>query len=92
MPPYKAISAAALDRLALDDAGMGYIIQMLLRAHALRLRVTEVEVGCRSRVAGVSKVSGTLVGTVVVRLGEDPQGHRPPRSAAGEARRRLISA
>ncbi|HEY8089470.1 MAG TPA: glycosyltransferase family 2 protein [Polyangiaceae bacterium] len=64
MPPFKAVSADALDRLALDDAGMGYIIQMLLRAHALGLHVVEVEVGCRPRLAGVSKVSGTLVGTV----------------------------
>jgi glycosyltransferase involved in cell wall biosynthesis len=64
MPPFKAISADALDRLALDDAGMGYIIQMLLRAHALRLRVVEVEVACRPRRAGVSKVSGTVAGTL----------------------------
>jgi hypothetical protein len=42
---------------------MGYIIEMLLRAHALGMRVVEVEVACRARKAGVSKVSGTLRGT-----------------------------
>jgi glycosyltransferase involved in cell wall biosynthesis len=63
MPPYKAISLDALDRLALRDAGMGYIIEMLLRAHTLGMRVVEVEVACRARRAGVSKVSGTLRGT-----------------------------
>jgi hypothetical protein len=64
MPPFKAVSVEALDRLALDDAGMGYIIQMLLRAHALRLRVAEVDVACRARRAGASKISGTITGTV----------------------------
>jgi glycosyltransferase involved in cell wall biosynthesis len=64
MPPFKAISVEALDRLALRDAGMGYIIEMLLRAHALRLRVVEVDVTWRVRRAGHSKVSGTVRGTV----------------------------
>jgi hypothetical protein len=64
MPPFKAVSAAALDRLALDDRGHGYIIQMLLRAHTLGLRVREVPVRCRVRRSGASKVSGTLRGTV----------------------------
>jgi glycosyltransferase involved in cell wall biosynthesis len=64
LPPFKAISIHALDALELSDDGMGYIIQMLLRAHELRLRVREVEVACRVRRAGVSKVSGTVRGTV----------------------------
>jgi glycosyltransferase involved in cell wall biosynthesis len=63
MPPYKAVSVDALDRLALRDAGMGYIIEMLLRAHALGLRVVEIEVACRARRTGASKVSGTIRGT-----------------------------
>ena len=64
MPPYKAVSIEALDRLALTDQGMGYIIQMLLRAHSMCLRVVEVDVVHRPRRAGRSKVSGTVVGTV----------------------------
>jgi glycosyltransferase involved in cell wall biosynthesis len=63
LPPFKAVSVRALDRLALSDTGMGYIIQMLLRAHELRLRVLEVEVECRARRTGASKVSGTIRGT-----------------------------
>jgi hypothetical protein len=63
MPPFKAVSMTALDRLALDDPGMGYIIQMLLRSHSLGLRVVEREVACHPRRAGASKVSGTVVGT-----------------------------
>ncbi len=64
MPPFKAVSMGALERLALRDAGMGYIIEMLLRAHELGLRVVEVDVAWRARRAGDSKVSGTLAGTV----------------------------
>lgn len=63
MPPFKAITMTALDRLALDDAGMGYIIQMLLRAHTMGLRVLELDVAYHVRRAGSSKVSGTVVGT-----------------------------
>lgn len=63
MPPYKAVSVAALDRLALRDDGMGYIIEMLMRAHELGLRVVEVDVAWRARRAGDSKVSGTIAGT-----------------------------
>jgi glycosyltransferase involved in cell wall biosynthesis len=64
MPPFKAVTVRALDALALTDDGMGYVIQMLLRAHALGLRVVEVEVAHRPRTAGRSKVSGTVSGTV----------------------------
>jgi glycosyltransferase involved in cell wall biosynthesis len=64
MPPFKAITTRALDTLALTDDGMGYIIQMLLRAHALGLRVVEIDVAHRPRRAGRSKVSGTVSGTL----------------------------
>jgi glycosyltransferase involved in cell wall biosynthesis len=64
MPPFKAVSMEALDRLALTDRGMGYIVEMLLRAHALGLRVVQVDVAWRVRRAGQSKVSGTISGTV----------------------------
>jgi hypothetical protein len=63
MPPFKAIRRDALDALELRDAGMGYIIEMLLGAHRLRLRVVEVPVRCRARRAGQSKISGTVIGT-----------------------------
>ncbi len=64
MPPFKAIRRDALDLLGLTDDGMGYIIEMLLRAHAQQLRVVEIEVKCRARRMGTSKVSGTLAGTL----------------------------
>jgi glycosyltransferase involved in cell wall biosynthesis len=63
LPPFKAIRVDALERLALSDRGHGFTIELLLRAHALRLRVVERPVHCRPRAAGVSKVSGTLSGS-----------------------------
>ena len=64
MPPFKAIQRETLDALALTDTGMGYIIEMLLAAHSRGVRVAQVEVKCRARKAGESKISGTVIGTV----------------------------
>jgi glycosyltransferase involved in cell wall biosynthesis len=64
MPPFKAVTREAIDRLSPRDRGMGYIIEMLLRAHASGLRVREIPVRCRVRRSGRSKVSGTVRGTV----------------------------
>src|SRR5438128_8251725 len=62
MPPFKACSLAALERLRLRDTGHGFTIEMLVKAHAAKLRVAEVEVRRRTRRGGVSKVSGDLRG------------------------------
>lgn len=64
MPPFKVVRADALERLALRDTGHGFTIELLLKAHEQRMRVVEIGVRCRVRRAGVSKVSGTLRGTV----------------------------
>jgi len=64
LPPCKAMTGAALARLALSDTGFGFTIELLLRAHTESLRVREVAVPCRRRRGGSSKVSGTLRGTV----------------------------
>lgn len=63
MPPFKACSLAALDRLDLRDTGHGFTIELLVKAHAAKLRVVEVDVRCRARRGGQSKVSGTLIGS-----------------------------
>jgi len=64
MPPFKAIRSSALDELALSDTGYGFTIELLVRAHTAGLRITEVDVSCRPRLAGQSKVSGTIVGSI----------------------------
>lgn len=62
MPPFKAISMRALDRLRLSDTGHGFTIELLMRAHEEQLRIEQLAVTCRVRRGGASKVSGTVVG------------------------------
>jgi len=63
MPPFKAIRLDAFDRLGVTDRGYGFTIELLLRAHRQGLRVREVDVRCRARRTGRSKVSGTVLGS-----------------------------
>lgn len=63
MPPFKAISVEALERLDLGDIGHGFTIELLIKAHQRGLRVQRLSVRCRARRAGESKVSGTLIGS-----------------------------
>lgn len=63
MPPLKAITRAAFDRLDVRDTGHGFTIVLLLEAHTQRLATREIDVRCKRRLGGKSKVSGTLLGT-----------------------------
>ena len=64
LPPFKAIARPSLDRLGLTERGHGFTIELLLRAHAERLRTQEIVVACRARRGGASKVSGTVRGSL----------------------------
>jgi glycosyltransferase involved in cell wall biosynthesis len=61
--PFRAVSAAALARLALDDETYGWTVEMQARAAKLGLRCAETPVRYRRRV-GRSKISGTVSGAV----------------------------
>ena len=61
--PFRAIDAAALRRLGMQDRNYGWTIEMQIKAALAGLRTREVEVGYRPRI-GLSKVSGTVRGTV----------------------------
>ena len=61
--PFRAVRVAALRRLAMQDRGFGWTIEMQLKAQSLGLRVAEVPVRYRPRI-GRSKITGTLSGTV----------------------------
>lgn len=61
--PFRAISAAALARLAMDDDAFGWTVEMQARAAKLGLKVAETPVHYRRRI-GFSKISGTLSGVV----------------------------
>ena len=61
--PFRAIRTEALDALQMQDKTYGWTIEMQIKAARLGLRIAEVPVSYRRRV-GVSKITGTVSGTV----------------------------
>src|SRR6266545_444168 len=61
--PFRAIRWDALERLGMADPNFGWTAEMQVKALRHGLRVTEVPVSYRRRV-GVSKITGTVAGTV----------------------------
>ena len=62
--PYRAITRDALNRIGMRDRNYGWTVEMQIKALKHSLKVTEVPVNYRRRI-GVSKVSGTVKGTVM---------------------------
>ncbi|CAH0221589.1 glycosyltransferase family 2 protein [Roseomonas sp. CECT 9278] len=58
MSPFRAIRREALDRLGMREETYGWNLEMLMRVAAAGIPATEVAVGQRRRIGGVSKVSG----------------------------------
>jgi glycosyltransferase involved in cell wall biosynthesis len=62
--PFRAIRWDALERLGMRDGNFGWTVEMQIKAARLGLRVREVPAAYRRRV-GVSKISGTVRGTIL---------------------------
>ncbi len=62
--PFRAIKYTALMRLNMADLNYGWTVEMQVKAAKLGLRCTEVPVKYRRRSLGVSKVSGSIVGSI----------------------------
>jgi glycosyltransferase involved in cell wall biosynthesis len=62
--PFRAIRMTSLSALGMKDRNYGWTVEMQIKAARLGLSVTEVPVSYRRRI-GVSKISGTLKGTVL---------------------------
>jgi glycosyltransferase involved in cell wall biosynthesis len=62
--PFRVIRRDALERLKMQDTNFGWTIEMQIKAHRLGLKALEIPVNYRKRIAGESKISGNLVGTV----------------------------
>lgn len=62
--PFRAIKFNKLMDLQMQDPDFGWTVEMQVKAAKMRLRCKEVPVSYRRRV-GVSKVSGTLRGTLL---------------------------
>jgi glycosyltransferase involved in cell wall biosynthesis len=61
--PFRAIRVDLLQRLGMRDRAFGWPAEMVVKAAALGARIVEVPVFHGPRLAGESKVSGTLVGS-----------------------------
>jgi glycosyltransferase involved in cell wall biosynthesis len=62
--PFRAIRREALEGLRMRDTNFGWTIEMQIKAHRAGLRVLEMPVNYRKRIAGDSKISGNFVGTL----------------------------
>jgi glycosyltransferase involved in cell wall biosynthesis len=61
--PLRAIRADWLPRLRMRDRASGWPVEMVIKAAALGARIVEVPVSHSPRIAGRSKVSGTVRGS-----------------------------
>lgn len=62
--PFRAIKLSKLNALGMKDTNYGWTVEMQIRAAKNKLRSTEVPVNYKMRI-GVSKVSGTVKGTIM---------------------------
>ena len=62
--PLRMIRRTALNKFAMQDRGMGWTVEMQVRAIEENLRICELPVGYRPRQGGKSKISGTIVGSI----------------------------
>ena len=79
--PFRAIRRDALERLQMRERNYGWTIEMQVRAIEEGLRVIEVPVRYRVRVAGVNKVSGNWKASLIA-------GYRIIATVLGIAARR----
>ena len=64
MGPFRAITRDALSRLNMREQTYGWNLEMQMRAAQCGLRIREIPVSYRNRAGGVSKVAGSLTGSV----------------------------
>lgn len=61
--PFRAITIEALEQLQMCDTNFGWTVEMQIKAARRGLKTAEVPVSYRRRI-GVSKISGTVSGTI----------------------------
>ena len=68
MSPFRAIRRSVLERIPMREETYGWNLEMQMMAAQKKLRILEIPVNHRRRQGGVSKVSGTLRGTVLAAI------------------------
>jgi glycosyltransferase involved in cell wall biosynthesis len=64
MGPFRAITSEGLTRLNMREETYGWNLEMQMRAAQRGLRIREIPVNYRNRAGGVSKVAGSLTGSI----------------------------
>jgi hypothetical protein len=64
MGPFRAIRRSALEQLQMSEMTYGWNLEMQIKVCQHRLRIQEIPVDYRRRIAGVSKVSGDLTASI----------------------------
>ena len=64
MGPFRAIRRTSLEQLQMSELTYGWNLEMQMRAAQSGLRIREIPVSYRNRAGGVSKVAGSLSGSV----------------------------
>ena len=62
--PFRAVKYASLVKMNMQDKTYGWTVEMQLKAAKLKMKTAEVPMNYRKRI-GVSKVSGTVKGTIL---------------------------
>lgn len=62
--PFRAIRWSSYESLGMCDPNYGWTVEMQIKAIRKRLRSVEIDVPYRARAAGVSKVAGSLKGSI----------------------------
>ena len=92
MCAFRAIRADALERLGMHEMTYGWNLEMQMRAASARLRILELPVPYGRRLAGRSKVAGTLCGTlkaggrILATFARILTERRPPRNPSDDAK------
>jgi glycosyltransferase involved in cell wall biosynthesis len=68
MCAFRAVRRQSLDRLGMREMTYGWNLEMQMRAARAGLRILEIPVAHRRRLGGVSKVSGSVTGTIKAAL------------------------
>jgi glycosyltransferase involved in cell wall biosynthesis len=62
--PFRAITTKALLQIKMEDKNFGWTVEMQLKAAKSKLKSTEIPMNYRRRSHGVSKVSGSIKGSI----------------------------
>ena len=62
--PLRLIRRSALAKIVMQDRGMGWTVEMQVRAVEEKLRIVEIPVSYHPRQGGKSKISGTVSGSI----------------------------